>query len=331
MSDLNSEVGVNMQRWAAFVLLLAIVTGCRTPEIESEVLDADDDAGRLGVVGFTKVEGKELSGMTYRSGGGNGIELLVVSDSSYKLFSVNFKAGLAADTYYYDLKDVIPDEFRDSKSQFEAVAATKSHVLILRENPGNIFVFSRDLGSFVQAITLKVPKTHEIYDDWKGDPNSRGEGMILLKNGHILVVKEKSPVQLIEFGPKNAAPAGYQPGDALNPDEVFPLSSGTKIDFYPLKVWDIGNSSEHLLNDVSELAVGPDGKIYALSDQSARIALIESGLTPTEGKFKVKSTWKLSKKVSKPEGLVITSQFEPLVTSDMADIGKNLFHLKPLN
>jgi hypothetical protein len=44
---------------------------------------------------------------------------------------------------------------------------------------------------------------------------SRGEGAVLLQNGHLLAAKEKKPAALIEFGPLGAEPVGLAKGGAL--------------------------------------------------------------------------------------------------------------------
>lgn len=322
-----------MLRSALCVMALCVpivVSGCKTSDDNSGVLDSDQANGRLGVIGHARIDGKELSGMAARRSAAVGTELLIISDVSYRVSSIGFKDNFASDQFFYDLKNIIPGFYSKSDSQWEAIAADKSRVFIMRENPGEVFVFSGDLKTFLQAIILKIPKSSPLHAAWTADPNSRGEGMILLKNGHILVIKEKDPVQLIEFGPQNDLAEGFKPGEAVGMDENFPLPVGTEVEFFPLKYWDVGNDSNALISDVSDLAVGPDGKIYALSDKDSRIAALENVLKPTETKFKVKASWTLSDKVAKPEGLVITSSFEPLVTSDDADIGRNLFYLRPM-
>ena len=45
--------------------------------------------------------------------------------------------------------------------------------------------------------------------------------MVLLKNGHILVLKEKSPRALIEFGRVGERAAGYALGGAVGVDDTF--------------------------------------------------------------------------------------------------------------
>jgi uncharacterized protein YjiK len=193
-----------------------------------------------------------------------------------------------------------------------------------------VFIFSQDLLKSDTIIELKVPKSHAIHADWEKDTNSRGEGLVLLDNGHMLLLKEKNPVQLIEFGPSGESAGGFKPGDAVEGSETFSLpKNGTE--FVPLKVWDLGTKSQPHLSDASDLAIGPNGKLFALSDSAGRIVALENVLKPSEDKFKVKEAWILPKKVEKAEGLAFSAAFEPIVVSDISGQDKNLFVLTSLD
>lgn len=312
-----------------FAVLLTGISGCRTSESVSGTQDASSADPELAVDDQMRVDARELSGMAFR-GAGSTIELLIISDSSYKVLSIEFDGAFSSKQFYYDAKDAIQASNINNKSQWEAIAADKNHVFILQENPGRVFVFNENLKRLDQTIELKVPKSSPLHIDWENDPNSRGEGLVLMKNGHFLVLKEKNPVQLIEFGPEGETSDGFRPGDAATPDDVFPLPPGKSAVFVPLKHWNIGTNSSDQLKDASELAIGPDGKLYALSDQTERIVSIENVLKKSEDRFKVKQSWKLAGKVTKPEGMIIHRNFAPLVTSDLSAVDRNLFLMKKL-
>lgn len=292
----------------------------------SDLQDADGGISELSVKDELRVEGRELSGLALR-GSKNHPELLLISDSGYKVLSIAYNGGFSAKQYFYDLKDLIDTPDKNGRSQWEAIAVDQDHVFVLEENPGRVFVFNRDLTILEQTLILKVPKSSPVYTTWEKDPNSRGEGLVLLKNGHILIMKEKDPVQLIEFGPAGNSSSGFRPGDAAGPGDKWPPAAGKNIDFVPLKVWDIGETSRDLLKDASELTTGPDGKLYALSDQAECIVAIENVLKKTEERFKIKQSWRLPTKITKPEGMIFDDKFAPLVTSDLSGIDRNLFLL----
>ena len=55
----------------------------------------------------------------------------------------------------------------------------------------------------------------EIARLWSDPKGSRGEGMVLLPGGHLLVAKEKKPATLIELGPPQSRSRGLVRGGAL--------------------------------------------------------------------------------------------------------------------
>jgi hypothetical protein len=75
--------------------------------------------------------------------------------------------------------------------------------------------FSPEALSVVASIDLVVEGRGEIARAWADPKGSRGEGMVLLPGGHLLVAKEKKPAAFIEFGPPNSRSRGLVRGGAL--------------------------------------------------------------------------------------------------------------------
>ncbi len=310
-------------------LLLAFQISCRTAETDSSALDTAIAETNIDIIESIIFNDVELSSVTTRQLPNNsGLEVLAISDSSYKVQGVTYDKGLSKKLYHYDVGTLAGKS--SGKSQWEAIAADKSRVFMLAEGSSNVFIFNQDLLKLDSSIALNVPKTHALYPDWNADTNSRGEGMILLDSGHILLLKEKNPVQLIEFGPKTATAKGFKPGDGVDSNESFPLNINV-TEFVPLKYWNIGSNSQPYLSDASDLAIGPGGRLFAISDKTNRIVAIENVLKPTEDKFKVKEVWVLPGKIDKAEGLAFTPAFEPIVVSDLTGKDKNLFILTALD
>ena len=312
-------------------LLLTSQMGCRTSDSNSLTLDAAITETQIDIIDSMILDEVELSSLATRLlPNDEGVEILAVSDSSYKVQSVNFeKKSLSKNNLFFNVDSLVGLNNKNN-SQWEAVAADKDRVFMLAEGSSKVSVFNNDMKKFEGTIELKISKTHILFADWDKDTNSRGEGLILLDNGHMLLLKEKNPVLLIEFGPKGEAAGGFKPGDAVAGKESFPFNKNTN-EFIPLKHWDLGANSQSQLSDASDLAVGPDGKLYILSDHSGRIVAIENVLKPSEDKFKVKAAWILPKKVEKAEGLGFTPAFEPIVVSDIGGKDKNLFILTKLD
>src|SRR6266480_674980 len=66
----------------------------------------------------------------------------------------------------------------------------------------------------------------EIAQAWSDPKGSRGEGMVLLRGGHLLVAKEKKPAAFIEFGPPHSRSRGLVRGGALADGERWPIKKG---------------------------------------------------------------------------------------------------------
>jgi hypothetical protein len=63
-------------------------------------------------------------------------------------------------------------------------------------------------------------------EEWHADDNARGEGLLMLRNGHLLVAKQREKPRPIEFGPPDHESRGFRPGHALQIDEPFSLPAG---------------------------------------------------------------------------------------------------------
>ena len=84
---------------------------------------------------------------------------------------------------------------------------TPRQVFVLQEGADRVLVFDERLTAVNREITLSVPRDQpDLGPEWYGDDNARGEGLLLLRNGHILVGKQRKEPRLIEFGPPDDAP-----------------------------------------------------------------------------------------------------------------------------
>lgn len=263
----------------------------------------------------------ELSGLGVRKREGK-LEVLAVGDSKRKIAS--------ADLSRLPLSFVVHDslESAEAESQWEAVAGDSTgRVFALEENPGVIYVLDPELRKEEARITLDVSGPAWDVDDG----NSRGEGLVLMKNGHLLVLKEKAPSELVEFGPKGESATGYFPGAGVSMSDAFPVPEPDKRRYVVLKEWPIGDSSSKVAPDTSDLAVGPDGVLYVLSDQGRSVSSIEKSVGPDEKRFKLDTTWRLPSAITKPEGLAFLPDGRFLVASDEPGNGeKRLFLLSKL-
>ena len=212
--------------------------------------------------------------------------------------------------------------------QIEAVCADgKGRVLLLQESPPRAELVDLDASRVVASIELVVEGDDELADSWNDSDGSRGEGAVLLRGGHLLVAKEKHPAVLIEFGPAGARPRGFAAGGALADGARWPIGRG-RHRFVALAVWWPDKALRKRCQDFSDLEIGPDGRLYVLSDKSKSIARL-GDLPDRGGKASMTAAWHLDDLDAKPEGLAFAADGRAVVALDTRKRRNNLVLLEP--
>lgn len=255
----------------------------------------------------------ELSGLGLRKTSA-GVELLTVSDRNSTIAH-----GLPTASALEALTPV-----GDTNPQRESIASDSTgRIFVLGETSGIMTIFEPNGKTVKHTITIKYPSA------WSSG-NAGAESFVLLKNGHMLLVKEKDPVTIAEVGPEGAAPKGFTKGMGVRYKDTYPLPSGTSSKLAILKTWSLGDNTGSIATDVSDAAIGPSGDLYLLTDQGRAILQMQDGISTSEGKVKALKVWNLPKDVKKPEGLTFLDDGTPVVCSDMPDPGAQVFVLKKL-
>jgi hypothetical protein len=214
-------------------------------------------------------------------------------------------------------------------SEFEGVASDDSgRLFALREGPAQILVLDRH-GSVERTIALRVPGDVPVLGTEWNDPehaNSRGEGLLLLRDGHILVAKQHHSTWLIEFGAAGEPPSGFTVGSALRPDERFALGA---TEMFPLAAWRVDQPDFESLND---LAIDDGGHLWLISSKSRALGRLEDDLDP-DGRTASLVTHELPAELfltedDKAEGLVHSEQLGWLVGLDLKRAGVNVVPLE---
>ena len=269
----------------------------------------------------------EVSGLALVSRDSASVDIYAVGDSSYVIGRVTLEGPLgAARIDEVDATHLLGGNAAKA-SQWEAVAADgRGRLCILAEVDARVSCFGEDLKTLSASFNLDVSGLESLAESWEKEKNSRGEGMILLKGGHLLLLKEKRPSLLVEFGPQGEPPIGYGEDTFLAPGEAFAHPAQNRL--VALKVWEFSTSLAALAEDASDLTVGPDGRVYLLSDESAVVIRLEGRLKGDEAKVRDSASWKLPKEIVKPEGLVIDGELHPWVAVDSKHRNApNLFRL----
>jgi hypothetical protein len=179
----------------------------------------------------------------------------------------------------------------------------------------------------VASIDLAIEGRDKIARAWSDPKGSRGEGVVLLPGGHLLVAKEKKPAALIEFGPPDSRSRGLVRGGALANGEGWPIKKGHHR-FVAIAIWLPVKTLAKTCADFSDLEIGPDGCLYLLSDKSSTIARLDD-LPAGGGTATLLESWRLGDLDGKPEGLAFTAQGRAIVELDTRKPRRNLVLLEP--
>jgi hypothetical protein len=212
--------------------------------------------------------------------------------------------------------------------QIEAICADGlGRILLLQETPPRVELIDPKALKVVASIDLAVEGRGKIARAWSDPKGSRGEGVVLLPGGHLLVAKEKKPAAFIEFGPPHSQSRGLVRGGALAAGERWPIKKG-HYRFVALATWLPDKRLAKTCADFSDLEIGPDGYLYLLSDKSCTIARLDD-LAAGGGSAAHLDAWRLGDLDGKPEGLAFTAQGRAVVGLDTRKPRRNLVLLEP--
>ena len=111
------------------------------------------------------------------------------------------------------LREVPGTRFPEADPQLEAIAVDGAvGVLLVQESPCRAEYIDARQRRVLAHITLDIPDdvgSDAIRESWRDPDGSHAEGVVLLKEGHLLIVKEKDPGALLEFGPSGDVPGGF--------------------------------------------------------------------------------------------------------------------------
>jgi hypothetical protein len=285
---------------------------------------------RLEVSRVVHVPLREVSGICLRRGRNHRMFLIAVGDRAAKIawFSQPRSDADRIEWHTRNIAKLFGSMLPRRDSQIEAVCADGvGRVLLLQETPARVEIIDPDPSKVVASIDLAVEGRGEIARAWSDPKGSRGEGMVLLPGGHLLIAKEKKPAAFIEIGPSHSRSRGLVRGGALADGKRWPIRKG-RHRFVALATWRPDKTLAQHCVDFSDLEIGPDGWLYLLSDKSATIARIDD-LPAGGGTAALLAAWQLGDIDGKPEGLTFTAQGRAIVGLDTRKARRNLVLLEP--
>jgi hypothetical protein len=285
---------------------------------------------RLHVQREVDVPLREVSGICLRRSGEGRKSLIAVGDGAAMLAWTALPPSDDGELDWrtVDVSRMAGSALPENDPQIEAVCADGAgRVLLLQESPSRAELVDLDAMRVVASIELAVNGRDELAESWNDPDGSRGEGAVLLCGGHLLVAKEKHPAALIEFGPAGVRSRGLSQGGALADGASWPVEPGEHR-YVALAVWRPDKPLRKCCEDFSDLEIGPDGRLYLLSDKSATIARLDD-LPPGGGAASLTAWWRLDDLGAKPEGLAFAADGRAAVALDKHKRRNNLVLLAP--
>jgi hypothetical protein len=285
---------------------------------------------RLRVGRVVDVPLREVSAICLHRGRNHRMSLIAVGDRLAKLaWFVEPRSDVDKINWHTTgIKRVMGSKIPKENPQIEAICADGiGRILLLQETPPRVEVIDPKARRMVASIELAIGTRDALARSWSDPDGSRGEGMALLPGGHLLIAKEKKPSALIEFGPANSRARGFPNGCALPDGKRWPIGKGSHR-FVALAVWYPDKTLAKACADFSDLAIGPDGRLYLLSDQSASIARLDD-LRTNADTAALTAAWQLGDLGGKPEGLAFTAEGRALVALDKRKARRNLLMFEP--
>ncbi len=329
-----------------FVFTTAMIATFSESRLSSELPE-------LELVRKAKIDLKEISGLSLMNRQAESPQIIAVGDKEARLVfwglddwqteSKSFTKlmidhfSLCRDASERRCKKMLDALLRD----WEAIAVDgNGQIFLVQEYSESLLVLSADLQRVVSIMNYSFDEALPSLKNAKKKfrSNAKGEGVILLKQGHFIVAKESDPPALVEFGPAGHEALGLSSQTLLAPGEAFvlpqspaqdsPLAAAvTRFDYRPLHVWSYEGRAGHAKCDISDLAVSPSGLLFLLSQSCGQLKLLQ-GLATSHSKLDVLASYNVSREVRNPEAIVALSDTEVIVASDTKKSGANVFQLR---
>jgi hypothetical protein len=300
------------------------------PDTLSDGQKTKSNKNRLRVSRVVHVPLREVSGICLGRSDNGRMFLIAVGDRAAEIawFSLSGSEDVRIDWHTRSIAKLSGSKLPKHNPQIEAVCADGGgRILLLQETPPSVELIDPEALEAIASIDLVVEGRGKIARAWSDPKGSRGEGVVLLPGGHLLVAKEKKPAALMEFGPPSSQSRGLVRGGALADGEQWPINKGHHR-FVALAIWRPDKTLAKTCADFSDLEIGPDGYLYLLSDKSSTIARLDE-LPAGGGTASLLEAWRVGDLDGKPEGLAFTALGRAVVGLDTRKARRNLVLLDP--
>lgn len=176
--------------------------------------------------------------------------------------------------------------------QLEAIAVDGAlGVVLVQESPCRAEYIDARQRRVLAHITLDIPDEvgpEALRRSWRDPDGSHAEGVVLLKDGHLLIVKEKDPAALLEFGPAEDPPRGFGGDRWLDAGQPWWQAVGSpaaaqEVALVLLAAWAPTAEMAAVCPDLSDAAVGPAGTPYTATGSPIRSEIRSTTSAPASG------------------------------------------------
>lgn len=275
---------------------------------------------------------KEVSGLA-RGRDRDGNRIVVAIGDGAALIAWAPLAGDVEDLRWQsaDLSHAAGSRIPRKDPQIEGVALDgRMGVVIVQEFPNRAEVIdavSRSVRAQVVFDVPDLPSLADVHASWQDPNSSHSEGIVLMRNGHVLLVKEKDPAALLEFGPVGDQPLGLGSESWLPDDQTWVVGPG-EVTLTCLAAWRPSEDLRRACPDFSDAAVGGDGRLLMTGDQAQVLVAVDAlpaAADPHDGEFPAAGMWRVSGIEDKPEGLAVLPNGDVLIACDRRKVTGNLF------
>jgi hypothetical protein len=275
----------------------------------------------LEPVSRARIPVPEVSGLCATDGEGP-VTLVALGDDRVSIAIAQVDAAGVPGAWQVVTADDVGATRQERFTQLESVALDGAgRAWVLTEGTSLLAGVDLDARSPVAVVALDTSTIPQLHESWTRADASRGEGLVLLVDGHVLVAKEKDPAGLVELGPAGDDPLGISAESLLPAADAFEATSEQLV---ALAWWPWADTT---LDDLSDLAVDRSGALWVLSDQSRALARIALPLVP-DAAPQLLEVLRLPKKIAKPEGLAFLPSEVIAVADDRHDDADNLWLLR---
>ncbi len=279
----------------------------------------------------------EVSGLAIGRNRDAQVTVAAIGDRAATIAWVEVGDGIEdLDWQTLSLREALGTRIPDVDPQLEAIAVDGAlGILLVQEFPCRAEYMDARQRQVLAHITLEIPDdvgSGAVRRSWRDPGGSHAEGVVMLKDGHLLIVKEKDPAALLEFGPAGDLPRGFGGDRWLDPGQPWWEDAGGStpqaMALVLLAAWAPTAEMVAACPDLSDAAVGPAGNLILLSDKGRSIAVVPAGKPAPDafaGSFEAPVVWRIQGIEDKPEGIVVLPNLDVLVACDRRKPRDNLF------